>query len=139
MRFCLKAAWVTSRLRLLPYLPTLSNPLCFQQSDSMRINAWDGPAHITLHSSGFFRDTERFLAGIWNPKFTTTVANVAPSPQHDLRDVSPLLRELTQDLVLQGSKSPTAKSQGQHLVHLESSFQLPNCCHMGMFSPTLRQ
>lgn len=45
----------------------------------------------------------------------TAVANVAPPPQCDLCDVNPLLKELTQDPVLQALKSPTAKSQAEVL------------------------
>lgn len=116
IQFCLEAAFGPLLCPPAPLFPSYEPTLSVSNNQiSMRINTWDGRAHDTLHSSGFFRNTERFLAKIWNPRFATTVANVAPPPQHDLGDVNPLLRELAQDFMLQGSKSPIAKSQAEVL------------------------
>lgn len=69
MLLCLKA--VLGDLHLpapnLPPLFPLPYPLCSQLSDSLRFNAWDSPSQVTLHSSGFCRDTERHLTRIWHP------------------------------------------------------------------------
>lgn len=43
-----------------------------------------------------------------------------------------LLRTLTQDPTLQGLESPTAESQVEIFVHLESTFQVLKPCHVGM-------
>lgn len=105
---------LTCYVHLLPYFPPLSLLSVFP---TIRVHenqclGWPSPCHSLFFC---FRNTERFLARIWNSRFATTVANVAPPPRHDLGDVNPLLRELAQDLMLQVSKSPTAKSQAEVL------------------------
>lgn len=55
VRFCLKAALGDLPHPPAPFSLRRAHPLCFQPSDSMGINDLDGPPHVTLHSSGFFK------------------------------------------------------------------------------------
>lgn len=87
-----------------------------------------GPPHVTLHSSGFFRDTERLLVKIWNPRF----ANGALPPQRES-----LFERTDEGPCALRFKKSYSLIPGGGLVDLERSFQLAKCCYVAMFFPSV--